>query len=163
MRIIIPSLCILSSLALTSCIKAGKEVAEEIGIVPETCGTDGARVRLDLDGASFCADANITAFTDGTSASVTGVSMLGNTFSIQVDSIAVGTHTISEAANSTLFLSTGTAYVSVGDSAGWLTIDGYDAATRRLRAHFQARVQNEANGQSRTLSGSVDVTCGLGE
>jgi len=153
-------LLVLTAVVFASCAKVGKEVAEEIGLVPETCGSDGSRVQVDLDGTAFCADANITAMSDGTSASISGVSLLGNTFTIQVDSIATGTQRISEASNAVLFLSAGTPYVSIGDSAGWLMIDGYDAATRRLRAHFQARVHNEMNGQTKTLAGSVDVTCG---
>jgi len=153
----------ISILALTSCAKVGKEVAEEIGLIPESCGSDGARIQLDIAGTAFCANANITAISDGTSASITGVSLLGNTFSIQVDSIASGTQRISEASNAVLFMSAGTPYVSVGDSAGWLTIDGYDASTHRLTAQFQARVFNEMNGQSKTIGGSVDVTCAYGE
>ncbi|MGV3637973.1 MAG: hypothetical protein ACO1NQ_10055 [Flavobacteriales bacterium] len=152
-------LILLVSIAtLSACAKAGKEVAEELGLAPSTCGTDGARIQVDIDGSSFCADGSIVAISDGTSATITGVGLLGNTFSAQVDSVAVGTHTISEASNALLFMSTGTPYVPVGDSAGWLAIDEHDAASRRLKLRFQATVFNEMNGQSKPITGSCDVT-----
>ncbi|MBL7945150.1 MAG: hypothetical protein JNN32_03735 [Flavobacteriales bacterium] len=149
---------IVSIATLSACAKAGKEVAEELGLAPASCGTDGARVEVDFDGSSFCADGSIVAVSDGTSASITGIGLLGNTFSAQVDSIALGQHTVSEASNALLFMSTGTPYVSVGDSAGWLAIDEHDAANRRLKVRFQAVVFNEMNGQTKPISGSVDVT-----
>ena len=71
-------LFVIPMVLLFSCVKAGKEVAEELGIVPSTCGSDGARVQVDVDGSAFCADAHITAVSDGTSAIVTGVGILGN-------------------------------------------------------------------------------------
>ncbi|MBX2972505.1 MAG: hypothetical protein KF797_05340 [Flavobacteriales bacterium] len=147
-----------SLVTLAACAKAGKKVAEELGLVPSTCGTDGARVQAEVDGASFCADASITAMSDGTSASITGIGLLGNTFSVQIDQLAVGTRTVSEATNAILFMSAGTPYVVVGDSAGWIAIDHHDATARRLKARFQATVHNEASGRTKPVSGSVDVT-----
>lgn len=150
-------LLFVSIATLTACMKAGKEVAEELGLVPSTCGADGARVQAEVDGASFCADASILAVGNGTSATITGIGLLGNTFTLQLDSLATGSHTISEGSNGMLFMATGTAYVSTGDSAGWLVIDMHDAATQRLKAHFQATVFNEMNGGTKAVSGSVDV------
>lgn len=151
-------LLVVAITALSACAKAGKEVAEELGLAPATCGADGARVQVDIDGSSFCADGSIVAISDGTTASITGIGLLGNTFSAQVDSIALGDHTISEASNALLFLNTGTPYVTVGDSAGWMAIDEHDAQDRRLKLRFQAVVFNEMNGQTKPISGSVDVT-----
>lgn len=149
--------------SLAACVKAGKKVAEEVGLVPSTCGSDGARVQADVDGSGFCADASIMAVTDGSSASITGVGLLGNTFSLQLDTLGLGTHTISEASNALMFMSTGTPYVVVGDSAGWVRIEQYNAAARTLKANFNARVRNEMNGQEKSISGSVDVTCTVTE
>ncbi|MCB0765764.1 MAG: hypothetical protein KDB95_00995 [Flavobacteriales bacterium] len=156
-------LFVIPMVLLFSCVKAGKEVAEELGIVPSTCGSDGARVQVDVDGSAFCADAHITAVSDGTSAIVTGVGILGSTFSIQLDTLGIGTHTISEATNTVMYMNAGTPFVSVGDDAGTVTIDLYDASTGRLKAHFEASVFNEMSGSSKSLSGSVDVTCSHSE
>ncbi|HPF89170.1 MAG: hypothetical protein H6590_01460 [Flavobacteriales bacterium] len=150
---------VLPIVLMCSCTKAGKEVAEELGIVPSTCGSDGARVQVEVDGSSFCADAHISAIADGTSAMVTGVGILGSTFSIQLDTLGVGTHTISEASNAVMYANAGTPFVSVGDEAGTVTIEQYDPATGRLKAHFHATVFNEMNGNSKSLNGAVDVTC----
>ncbi|HRF82017.1 MAG TPA: hypothetical protein PL070_18225 [Flavobacteriales bacterium] len=147
--------------SLAACVKAGKEVAEEIGLVPSTCGSDGARVQAEVDGSGFCADASIMAVTDGSSASITGVGLLGNTFSLQLDTLGLGTHTISAASNALMFMSTGTPYVVVGDSAGWVRIEQYETSSRRLKAQFNARVRNEMNGQEKSIIGSVDVTCSV--
>lgn len=144
--------------SLSACVKAGKEVAEEVGLLPATCGTDGARIQAEVDGHDFCADGTILAVSDGTSATITGVGLLGNTLTMQVDSIAVGSHVISEASNALLFLNAGTPYTSVGDSAGHLTILEHHPADRRLKVEFEASVFNEMNGTTQPISGSADVT-----
>lgn len=143
---------------LTACAKAGKEVAEELGIIPSTCGADGARVQATVDGASFCADGQIVAVADGTSANVSGIGLLGNTLTLQLDTLAVGAYTISEAQNAMLYLATGTPYATMGDSAGVLTITAHDQAAHTLKASFQATLRNEMSGATKPVSGSVDVT-----
>ena len=159
MRYLRPVPYFLPLVLLCSCVKPAQEVAEEIGLAPSGCGSDGARVQVDLDGSSFCADAQITAIADGLSAMITGIGLLGSTFTIQLDTLGVGVHTISEVANAIVFAQTGTPYITVGDSSGVVTIDQHDASTGRLKAHFQARVVNEMSGTSKPISGSVDVTC----
>lgn len=154
---------VVSIATLTACAKAGKEVAEELGLVEATCGADGARIQANIGGNEFCADGTIVAVCDGTSATVTGIGLLGNTLTLQMDSVVVGTHVISEGANAMLFLSAGTPYVTVGDSAGRLVILEHTPADRRLKAEFECTVFNEMNGQVRPISGSVDVTYSQGE
>lgn len=148
---------------LFSCAKAGKEVAEDLGLVPSGCGTDGSRIQVEVGGSSFCADAHISAVTDGHSAMVTGVGLLGGSFSIQFDTLGIGSHTISEASNALMFADAGTPYVSVGDSAGVVMVEQFDGTTGRLKASFQAAVFNEMNGSTRSINGLVDVTCVISE
>ncbi len=147
-----------SIITLTACAKAGKEVAEELGIIPSTCGADGARVQAQVDGSSFCGDAQVVAVSDGISATVSGITLLGNTLSIQLDTLAPGTYTISEAENAVLYMAIGTPYTSMGDSAGSVTISSHDAAAHSLKATFAATVRNEMSGSTKAISGSVDVT-----
>ncbi|MBL7953075.1 MAG: hypothetical protein JNM62_15305 [Flavobacteriales bacterium] len=151
-------LLIVSIITLSACAKAGQEVAEELGIIPSTCGSDGARVQAEVDGSSFCGDAQIIAMSDGHSATVSGIALLGNTLSLQLDTLGVGTYTISEADNAVLYLSGGTPYTTDSDSAGSVIITGHDGAAHRLKATFQARVRNEMSGSSKAISGSLDVT-----
>lgn len=143
---------------LSACVKAGKEVAEELGIIPSGCGADGARVQATVDGASFCADGQIVAVSDGTSANVSGIGLLGNTLTMQLDTLAPGTYAISEAENAILYLATGTPYVSMGDSAGALTIIAHDETAHTLKASFEATLRNEMSGAAKPVYASVEVT-----
>lgn len=146
-----------SIVTLTACAKAGKEVAEELGLIPSTCGADGARVQATVDGSSFCADGQIVAVSDGESANVSGIGLLGNTLTMQVDTLAPGTYTIGEAENAMLYLATGTPYATMGDSAGRLTIEAHDETAHTLKVSFQATLRNEMSGSSKPVSGSADV------
>lgn len=154
---------LVSIITLTACAKAGKEVAEELGLVPSTCGTDGARIQATIGSDTFCADAQIIAISDGTSANVSGVGLLGTTLTLQVDSIAEGTFAVSEAENAVLFMSLGTPYVSMADQAGTLTVTGLDTVARRLKADLEVTVRNEMNGATKNISASIDVTYTLSE
>jgi len=154
---------LVSAITLVACAKAGKEVAEEVGLIPRTCGADGARVQATVGGSSFCADGQIVAITDGTSANVSGVGLLGNTLAIQIDTLAVGTFPISEAENAMLFMATGTPYVGIAGQPGTLTITAFNAETRQIKASFETVLRNEMDGSEKAVAGTLDVTCTLTE
>ena len=143
---------------LSACAKAGKEVAEELGIVPSTCGSDGARFQATVGGDSFCADGQIMAVSDGISANITGLGLLGSTITLQVDTLAEGTYVINEAENAVLYMALGTPYVTMADQPGTLTITMHSANDRRLKASFEATVRNEMSGATKPVNGSIDVT-----
>ena len=148
---------------LTACAKAGKEVAEELGIVPSSCGSDGARVQATIDGDSFCADGHIMAVSDGTSANISGIGLLGSTITVQLDTLAEGTYVINEAENAVLFMALGTPYVSMADQPGTLTISSHSATDHRLKAAFEATVRNEMSGNTKVVVGTVDVAYSITE
>jgi hypothetical protein len=150
-------------LTLSACAKAGKEVAEELGIVPTTCGTDGARMEATVGDGSFCADGQIIAVSDGSTAMVTGIGLLGNTLSLQLDTLDPGTYPITEAQNAILFMSLGTPYVTTGDLPGTLAIEAHDPVVRRIKATFNVNLRNEMSGAARPVSGSIDVTYSIEE
>mgnify|MGYP007127719266 CR=1 FL=1 len=151
-------LLFISILTLSACVKAGKEVAEELGIVPSSCGTDGARLEASVNGNAFCADGNLSAISDGTSATVIGLGLLGSAVTLQVDTLAAGTYVMNEAENSLLYMELGTPYVSIAEQPGTLTISSHDPASHRLKASFDAHVRNEMSGTVKPISGTVDVT-----
>lgn len=151
-------LLLVASFTLFACAKAGKEVAEELGIVPSTCGTDGARVQATVGSDAFCADGQIVAVGDGNTALVTGIGLLGNTLSIQLDTLVAGSYPINDASNAVLFFSVGTTYTSTSSEPGTLVISAHDPATRRLKATVNVHVRNEMNGQSKAVEASLDVT-----
>lgn len=148
---------------LTACVKAGKEVAEELGIVPSSCGTDGARIEASVDGTTFCADGQIVAVSEGNTATITGLGLLGSSLSMELDTLEAGTHPINEARNAIMYMSLGTPYTSMADQPGTLTISSHDAANHRLKASFEATLRNEMSGATKPISGSVDVTYTSGE
>lgn len=151
-------LLLVSILTLSACARAGKEVAEELGIIPSTCGSDGARVEASVNGNSFCADGNVSAISEGTSATVIGLGLLGSGITLQVDTLATGTYVMDEAENSLLYMELGTPYTSFAGQPGTLTISGHDAANHRLKASFDTHVRNEMSGTVKPVSGTVDVT-----
>ncbi len=156
-------LFLVSLLTITACAKAGKEVAEELGLVPSTCGSEGARIEATIGGDTFCANAQIIALSDGASANISGVGLLGTTLTLQVDSLAEGTFSINEAENALLLMSLGTPYVSVADQVGTLHITGFDPVARRLKADLEATVRNEMDGATKNISASIDVIYTLSE
>lgn len=153
----------LAATCLTACVKDEKEVAEDLGIVPSTCGSDGARLQATVEGSSYCATAQLIAVGDPSSVLVTGVDMLGSTLILQVDTLGVGTHTVSEAENSVLYMQTGTSYTAVGEDAGTITITAIDTVAHHLAATFDVTLHNEVSAAARTITGSVDVTYSPGQ
>ncbi|HRH68027.1 MAG TPA: hypothetical protein PLB89_00835 [Flavobacteriales bacterium] len=156
-------LLLMTIATLSACVKAGKEVAEELGIVPSSCGTDGARIEAQVDDASFCADGQIVALSDGHTATITGLGLLGSSLSLELDTLEAGTYPINEARNAIMYMSLGTPYTSMADQPGTLTISGHDVEGHRLKAHFEATLRNEMSGGTKAISGSVDVTYTIGE
>jgi hypothetical protein len=158
MRNINVLLVLVSLISLVACAKAGKEVAEELGIIPSSCGSDGARIQATVNGNDFCADGQIIAVSDGVSVMITGIGLLGNTLSLQIDSIAEGTFPVTEAENAVLYMTVGSPYSSMPDHPGTITITGHDETTHRIKADLAVTVRNEMNGATKGITASVDVT-----
>ncbi len=151
------SACLLVAL-LVSCTKNAKEVAEELLPIPSGCGQDGARVQATLEGSSFCANAQVLAVSDGASLMITGLSMLGTSLMLQVDSIAVGSQPIGAGGNDMLLLQTGTAYVPAPGQPGTLVVTLADTTAHRFTASYDITLRNEDNASTRQVQGTVDVT-----
>lgn len=148
---------ILLCLLATSCAKETTELAQEVGIIPAGCGSNGARMQATIDGASYCASAHVQAVGSDDAVVVTGVDLAGNSLILQADTLGIGDHLISEAENGLLYMHLGTAYVVGPQQSGTLTITHHDPATRTLRASFNASVFNEASGATRAVQGDLDV------
>ena len=159
---ILPALLFLVSLPFQSCMKDTAEVAQEVGLLPAGCGSDGARLQATVGGNSYCANAQIIAVGGEGSAVLTGIDLSGNTFILQMDTLGVGTHAVTEASNSMVYVQTGASFVSGPDSEGTLNIQHHDAATRRLKGTFSAPLFNELTGETRQAEGQFDVTYTIG-
>jgi hypothetical protein len=149
------SLAVLMTL-FVACTKEN-EVAQEVGLVPDSCGSAGARIQASVDGGSYCANAQIMAVAGAGSAMVTGVDLLGNTLVIQFDTLAVGQHTITEAQNGVLYMQTGQTFTVAPGITGTLHITTYDSVQQVLSAHFSVQLYNEMSGATRVVDGEVDV------
>lgn len=150
------------ALSFSSCAKEALDVAQDIGLVPSGCGSDGARFQASIAGSDYCASGQIIATGDGSSVIVTGIDLGGSTLILQLDTLAVGTHTMNEVGNGVLFMQAGTTYTIAPDVSGVLTISVHDPATRTLKASFDVPVFNETNGVSKQVQGEVEVTYSTG-
>lgn len=150
------------ALSFSSCAKETLDVAQDIGLVPNGCGSDGARFQASVAGSDYCASAQIIATGDGSSVIVTGIDLVGNTLVLQVDTLAIGAHAMNEANNGVLYMQAGTTYTIAPDVSGLLTISSHDPATRTLKATFDVPVFNEMNGVSKQVQGDVEVTYSTG-
>jgi hypothetical protein len=162
MRSTSASSLLLLAFLFSSCAKDSVDLAQDLGILPNTCGSDGSRVQASVDGDSYCANAQIIAMGDGTSVIVTGVDMTGGTLVLQLDTLAVGDHAMTEASNGVLYMHVGTSYTIPSGGQGTVSIVLHDAQTRRLKATFSAPVFNELNGVTKQVQGEVDVTYSTG-
>jgi hypothetical protein len=163
MRIHHPLYFLLAAALLTACLKDSEDLARDTGLLPSTCGNDGARLQAQVNGSDYCAGAQVLATGDGSSVVVTGVSLTGTSLVIQVDSLATGTQAITEASNGILFMENGSSYVVAPQQPGAITITLVDTAAHALKAQFNAVLYNELNGTSRSLQGNLDVVWSTGE
>lgn len=145
------------SLLLAACAKEAEDLAQDSGVLPSSCGSAGARLQATIGGASYCANGQVIATGDGASVVVTGVSLLGTTLIVQIDSVATGAFTVTEAANSLLYMENGTSYTLLPPDAGTITITHADTLARSLKADFSATLRNEMSGASRSVQGQLDV------
>jgi len=156
MRYLLPFV-LLTALS-TGCAKDAAEVAQEVGLLPSTCGTDGARLQADAGGGAFCARAQVVAMGDGATVMISGFDLTGTSLVVQVDMPDVGSHPIDQASNAILYTHAGAVFGAGADTAGELVIELHDEAARRIRGRFEAELINVQNGEVRSVRGSFDVT-----
>ena len=152
-------LCAMSALLLlASCAKDTVDAAQEVGLLPGTCGSDGARLQATTGEGAFCASAQVMAVGDGSSVTISGFDLTGTSIVLQVDSLGVGDQPMTEAQNGLLYMRSGTTYTNGPNAAGTLTIEMHDAASRRLKGTFQSELINVQNGIEQNVQGQFDVT-----
>jgi hypothetical protein len=155
MRPLLPFV-LLTALSM-GCAKDAAEVAQEVGLLPSTCGTDGARLQATAGGGEFCASAQVHAMGDGASVMISGFDLTGASLVVQVDMPDVGSHPIDQASNPILYTHAGAVFGAGSDTAGELVIELHDEIARRIKGSFDADLINVQNGEVRTVRGSFDV------
>ncbi|MBX2979651.1 MAG: hypothetical protein KF905_10175 [Flavobacteriales bacterium] len=124
---------------------------------PAVCGIDGARLEATFDGGAFCANASLFA-SQAVSMTINGISQQGATLTLELDSVSVGTHAISEITNSILFTTQlAMAYQSTDATPGTLTITSHDTAAKRIRGSFSATLSNQIGLPSAAIAGNFDL------
>lgn len=162
MRNSLPLGLLVVALSLVSCAKEAQDVAQDLGLLPSGCGSDGARFQATIGETSYCAGAQILATGNATSALVTGVDLAGNTLVLQLDSLAMGEQVMTEASNNLLYMQTGVTFTIAPEVQGTLNITHLDTQARTLKATFQVPVFNVLNGATEQVEGEVDVTYSTG-
>jgi hypothetical protein len=156
MRSLLP--VVLLALLATGCAKDALDAAQDAGLLPSTCGTEGARLQADAGGEAFCARAQVVAMGDGASVMISGFDLSGTSLVVQVDMSDVGSHPINQSSNAILYTQAGAVFGAGADTAGELVIELHDEAARRIRGTFDAGLINVQNGEVRSVRGSFDVT-----
>lgn len=148
-------LILITAIALVSCTMGSTELAQDTGILPSTCGNDGACIEATIDGTDHCGSAQV--IITGEESIVTGVDLVGNTLIVQADELLVGNHEVTDASNGLLYMQSGTPYVITPGDPGTLTITQVDTTAHVLKGSFNAHLHNEMSGSSRHVAGSFDV------
>ncbi len=149
---------IILACVLLSCAKENKDVAEELGLVAQGCGTPGARLEATIGGADFCADLQLSAIGGEGSVIVTGIDLGANTLVMQFDDLAIGPHEVSEATNGILFMQTGATWTVPPGSSGTLDVTAHDPVARSFSAHIAAELFHEQSGEAVPFSAQLEVT-----
>jgi hypothetical protein len=143
-----------STLFLSSC----KDEEEDIE-TPIVCGLPNGTLKWTSDGAERCANASL--FGDyGIFLTVNGITSQGQTLTLELDSLSVGTHEISADANYMLYTDNlAVVWEATNEQPGTITITSHNEQTNRLEATFNVNLVNPINGATKSLSsGQLKIT-----
>jgi len=143
-----------STLLFASC-KDEEEVVE----TPIVCGLPNGTLKWTSDGAERCA--NATLFGDyGIFLTVNGITTQGQTLTLELDSLSVGTHEISADANYMLYTDNlAVLWEATNEQPGTITITSHNEETNRLEATFNVNLVNPINGVTKSLTnGQLKIT-----
>ena len=143
-----------STLLIASC-KDEEEVVE----TPIVCGLPNGTLKWTSDGAERCA--NATLFGDyGIFLTVNGITTQGQTLTLELDSLSVGTHEISADANYMLYTDNlAVLWEATNEQPGTITITSHNEETNRLEATFNVNLVNPINGVTKSLTnGQLKIT-----
>ncbi|HRH36756.1 MAG TPA: hypothetical protein PK760_00330 [Flavobacteriales bacterium] len=165
MRKTITSAFIVTIIASTfiACVKETEKAAQDTGILPTTCGSDGHRLQATIDGVNYCGNAQVIATGDSTTVIATGVDLLGNTIVVQADSLVVGEQAINMTSNGVLLIQSGSTYNVTPDHPGTLTISQIDTSAHVFKASFDVMLHCELSGVNRHVVGNCDVVYTVGQ
>jgi hypothetical protein len=136
------------ALFLSSC----KEEEEPEVESPLVCSLHSGTLRWTVDGAERCANASL--FGDyGTFLTVNGIAIEGQTLTLELDSLSVGTHELSYDSNFMLYTDgLAVAWEATNEQPGSITITSHNETTNRLEATFQINLVNPMNSAVKAIT-----------
>ena len=152
------ALCILalcSGVLLIACQK--EETLAAITGQPTTCGHDGARIHASIGGSDWCASTSVIATASDATLSATGISLIGGTLTFSIDSMHIGTQSVTDGANSALFVDlSGNYTISPGDP-GQLVITAYDDAAHHVEGTMNVRLHLNGDGATKQVDADFNL------
>ena len=139
---------IFSSSLLVSCADEEEEVIEP----PLVCSLTNGMLKWTADGTERCANASL--FGDyGIFLTVNGISTQGQTLTLELDSLSVGTYELSADENYLLYTDNfAMVWEATNEQPGTITINGHNETTNQLNATFQINLVNPLNGQIKAIT-----------
>jgi hypothetical protein len=139
---------VLTSLLFVAC----KDEEEDDIETPIVCGLPNGSLKWTIDGTERCANASL--FGDyGMFLTVNGITTQGQTLTMELDSLSVGTHELSADENYMLYTDNfAVVWEATNEQPGTITITGHNETTNQLNATFQINLVNPLNGQIKSIS-----------
>lgn len=144
---------------LISCTKEEDPPTPLPGLPPAAhCGSEGARLTATFDGSAWCANMNLWASPAAGEITISGLTSLGSTLTLQIDSLAMGSYPMTEAANTILHTtSLGIAYMSTEGDPPVLHITAHDTVADRIQGTFTGNLYTTLSPGAKAISGSFDM------
>jgi hypothetical protein len=146
--------CTLSAIVLLSSCKKDEE--EETPII---CGLPNGTLKWKENGVEKCA--NVSLFADYTiDMTVSGISAQGPTFTLELDSLNVGTYALTADYNYMLYTDgLALAWEATNEQPGSITITSHNESTNRLEATFQINLVSPISGATKQITdGQLSIT-----
>lgn len=147
------------TLLIFSCQKPEDVVPSPLSMPSaEDCGAAGARLQAVFDGTDFCANVNLFCSPASGEITINGLSSVGSTLTLQLDTMAPGTYDMSTSDNVVLFTTSfGIGYMSNDSLPATLTISEHDTEADRIKGSFSGELITALGGAPKSISGSFDM------
>ncbi len=123
-----------------------------------SCGVAGMRLQGTIGSDAFCA--NTSLFADlAIVLTANGIQSNGSTFTMELDSLTVGSHAMQADVNSVLYTDPlGLAWRTIDGGSTTLTIASHDTGGNRIQGSISGSLYSPIGGPARSISASFDLT-----
>lgn len=147
------------ALSLVACEKDDDAAPSPSVPTPVVCGIDGARLQATFAGESFCANASLFGDLGADMITINGITTGGSTFTLELDSLEVGSYTMGADANHAVYTTgLGMGYETTNATPATLTIASHDTGTNRIRGSVSGPFTEPLGGSSSSMVANFDIT-----